>query len=173
MQSITGGWCKFWFFFSLLLAAEYVLQLWLDIQASIKPTALSRDVWIWTDFAFRVNVLKSFQPRVAGISLDFHTLNTDRPSCPPNGGITVYYLHTLCIIYIFYVYIQLYTYLAGSPQWQRAARQQLWRKAVVLFLPKHRLGYHPESDLFVVLKKCIFLTEVSQKVFFLITGART
>ena len=35
------------------------------------------------------------------------------------------YIHTLNIMYILYVCIQLYTYLAGRPQCQKPARQQL------------------------------------------------
>ena len=37
----------------------------------------------------------------------------------------LYYKHTLYIIYILYVCIQLYTYLAGRPRCQKPARQQL------------------------------------------------
>ena len=43
-----------------------------------------------------------------------------------------YYIHTLYIMYILYAYIQLYTYLAGRPQYQKPARQQL-RSVVQLF----------------------------------------
>ena len=42
------------------------------------------------------------------------------------GRLHIYYLHTLYIMHIPYVYIQLHTYVAGHPPWQRAACQQLW-----------------------------------------------